>query len=160
MTTQIRDTQLGHLVRFLSCNRLLRYPDEKDPSLWRKFLQPDTTSKSSQQEDQNVSADPFSMGFDTQNDDVHDSSVNHVVKEGKDIYLVTWYGADDPEVTAPTDPMRLVTKYLTHVSESAELAIQLENTDHFSNLYNKLVSLPRKFHLRAWRVQYHERVWH
>jgi DHA1 family multidrug resistance protein-like MFS transporter len=142
MTTQFRDTQFGHLVRFLSGNKLFRYPDENDPSLWKRSLQRDTTSASTQSgeqsnsleksKDPNDSINASATDFDTQGVDLQGLSVNHVVEDGKDIYLVDWYGPDDPEVSAPLGSMRQI--FLTQTSESPELAQQLEVAGRFSNL--------------------------
>lgn len=99
MTTQFRDTQFGHLVRFLSGNKLFRYPDEIDPSLWKRSLQQDTSSTSTQSQER---PNPSEKDSDTQDGDFRDLNSKHVVEDGKDIHLVDWYGPDDPEVsTAP-----------------------------------------------------------
>ena len=142
MTTQFRDTQFGHLVRFLSGNKLFRYPDEIDPSLWKQSLQRDTnltstrsgaqSSGSEQSKDTNDLTNASTKDFDTQNIDSQDLSVNHVVEDGKDIYLVDWYGPDDPEPSAPVRSIRQT--FLTQSSESPELAQQLEVAGRFSNL--------------------------
>lgn len=112
MTTQFRNTQFGHLVRFLSGNKLFRCPDEIDPSLWKKSLQRDATSISTRSgkqsggseksKDPNDSTHASTKGFDAQDVNLQDQSV------GKDIYLVDWYGPDDPEVSAPIGSMRQI----------------------------------------------------
>lgn len=79
MTTQLRDTQCGHLIRFLSGYKFLHYPDEIDHSLWKQSLQHDTSREA--------------PGIDS-----HDSRTKADDKDGKDILLVDWYGPDDPEV--------------------------------------------------------------
>ena len=38
MSELIRDTVFGHLVRFITKGRLLQYAEEKDPSLWKQYL--------------------------------------------------------------------------------------------------------------------------
>lgn len=38
MRETIRDTAFGHLVRFLSGHRLLKFPEESDPSIWTRFI--------------------------------------------------------------------------------------------------------------------------
>ena len=99
MTTQFRDTQFGHLVRFLSHRTLFRYPDEANPSLWKEsvshkgdtFAQPNGGGNSSVEK------------LRTQSDSPQDASLGCVVERGKDIVLVDWYGPEDPEVIAPTD---------------------------------------------------------
>ncbi|KAL9610745.1 MAG: hypothetical protein Q9167_004564 [Letrouitia subvulpina] len=94
MTTQFRDTQFGHLVRFLSGHKLFRYPDEIDPSLWKKSLQQDTSSTSSRSPERPNASEKES---DTPDGDLRDLNTKHVVEDGKDIHLVDWYGPDDPE---------------------------------------------------------------
>ncbi|KIX01487.1 uncharacterized protein Z518_09213 [Rhinocladiella mackenziei CBS 650.93] len=102
MTTQFRDTQFGHLVRLVSDNKLFPYPDEIDPSLWKKSVQRCATSSSPRSGDQhggseklrntNNSTDASVKDLDPRNDDL-----NRAVERGKDVYLVDWYGPDDPE---------------------------------------------------------------
>lgn len=43
MSELIRDTVFGHLVRFLTKGRALQYAEEKDPSLWKQYLNRDQT---------------------------------------------------------------------------------------------------------------------
>lgn len=38
MADLIRDTAFGHLVRILSKNKYLQYQEEKDPELWKKYV--------------------------------------------------------------------------------------------------------------------------
>ncbi len=38
MSELIRDTVFGHLVRFVTKGRVLQYAEEKDPSLWKQYL--------------------------------------------------------------------------------------------------------------------------
>lgn len=38
MEAWIRDTAFSHVVRFLSRGRYLKYPEEKDPTLWKKWV--------------------------------------------------------------------------------------------------------------------------
>ena len=38
MTELIRDTAFGHLVRFVSRGKLLQYAEERDPSLYTRFI--------------------------------------------------------------------------------------------------------------------------
>jgi len=82
--------------------------------------------------DPNDSTNASAKDFNTQDVNLQDLSVNHVVEDGKDIYLVDWSGPDDPEVSTPLGSMRLT--FLTQSSESPELAQQLEVAGWFSNL--------------------------
>jgi DHA1 family multidrug resistance protein-like MFS transporter len=105
MTTQFRDTQFGHLVRLASGNKLFLYPDEIDPSLWKRSVQRsknplpalsgDQHSGLEKPQDTSDSTNASAKDFDTQND-----ALNHTIEIGEGIYLVDWYGPDDPEVFA------------------------------------------------------------
>lgn len=93
MATQIRDTEFGHLIRFVSGNKLFQYPDEIDPSLWKQSTQ------------RNTSSTPTPSGEqvkDTQGVGLQEIGANNVVENDRDIYLVDWYGPDDPEVCSST----------------------------------------------------------
>jgi hypothetical protein len=124
MTTQIRETQLGLLVRFLSSNKLLQYPDEVDSSAWKQFLQRNTTSlstpsgklvgSSEKLKDHANPTNPSANSVDTQNADVLHPNLGQAMQDGKDIYLVDWYGPNDTEVSPPILP------YVNHFSRKLE----------------------------------------
>ena len=38
MTELIRDTPFGHLVRFVTRNKYLQFAEEKDPSVWTRYI--------------------------------------------------------------------------------------------------------------------------
>lgn len=71
MQDLVRDTVFGQLVRLISRNKLLKYPDELDSSLWRQFIQEER----------------IEGGEKGSSDEVD-----------KYTHLVTWQGPDDPEV--------------------------------------------------------------
>jgi DHA1 family multidrug resistance protein-like MFS transporter len=96
MTTQLRDTQFGHLVRILSNNRLFRYPDEIEPLLWKKRTSPQLDGQYDETEILEGLDD--SNHTSTKDFDLQNPNLNHVVDGGKDIHLVDWFGKDDPEV--------------------------------------------------------------
>ncbi len=113
MTTPLRDTQLGRLVRFVSRGKLLQYPDEVDPSLYRnrgsspvrtrrssrEEPQPDTPSlKDSEEPTTPIAVDAGVDGGPVPPSTEPKSEPNGFVEQGRDIYLVDWYGPDDPEV--------------------------------------------------------------
>lgn len=126
MSFQFHTTTFGQLVRLLSGNRVLRYPDEIDPVLWKRFLRQDTL------EHTNVS------GREPSKDEVAEDGIpqNTVLRDDdQEILLVEWYGQDDPEVshfiyylydiylkndTALIRVLRLV--------ESSKLAIKVEES--------------------------------
>ena len=43
MPDLLRDSVFGHLVRFLTKNRVFQYPEEKDPALWKRYLDREQT---------------------------------------------------------------------------------------------------------------------
>lgn len=43
MSELIRDTVFGHILRFLTKSKVLQYAEEKDPSLWKQYLDHDQT---------------------------------------------------------------------------------------------------------------------
>ncbi|KAF3059852.1 Caffeine resistance protein 5 [Daldinia childiae] len=88
MATQIRDTQFGHLVRFLSRNKVFRYPDEIDPSLWKRPLQGDTDP---------APILPAEQANETHGVDKQSPNTPHVGENDQEFNLIDWYGPDDPE---------------------------------------------------------------
>ncbi|KAI1081397.1 MFS general substrate transporter [Whalleya microplaca] len=92
MVTQFHTTPSGQLVRALSSSRFFRYPDELDPSLWKKYVPRNTTSLASLSGEQTdkPSSEPNMPAIAFQNLDC-------VVDDGQNILLVDWYGSDDPE---------------------------------------------------------------
>ncbi len=99
MATQLRDTQIGHLIRLLSGKKLLPYPDEVDSSLWKKSAlrpSPLESSQGPQIEKPPNTENPANNPIKDLEAETNGS--NRVIENGKDIYLVEWYGPDDPEV--------------------------------------------------------------
>ncbi|RYP11236.1 hypothetical protein DL764_000192 [Monosporascus ibericus] len=117
MAAQFRDTAFGQLVRLLSNRRLFRYPDEINPSIWEKSLQTDDSTDrdlngSTQEDSTTRNCEPEQKKKSARRDDIatpapRDEKPNgprtdglgtaRLVEDGKDVYLVDWYGADDPE---------------------------------------------------------------
>ena len=86
MASRFHSTVFGQLVRTVSGNRLFKYPDEIDSLLWKKAVQP----PSSKEEKSDTA---------TNKADVEDPTLtNQIIDDGKDIFVVGWYGQDDPEV--------------------------------------------------------------
>lgn len=83
MAVQLRETQLGGLLRLLSGNRLLQYPDELDPGLAKTFqrdsINPQTDLKAIEQNEEPVKG-------------------NDGAEDRNDVCLIGWYGPNDPEV--------------------------------------------------------------
>lgn len=112
MAARFRDTAFGQIVRFLSGNKLFRYPDEIDPSLWEKSLSRGSPSTSSPSQD-HADADSSTKESDTQGLDSRRLSANHAVEDGQNVCLVDWYGPDDLEVSAPNWFRATTTTFLT-----------------------------------------------
>lgn len=119
MSELIRDTTLGHFLRFITRKRVLLYPEEKDPEIWKKYVnkqksanmashgqlqQPEDDEKKDENNTQNRSSSPSgsSRSSSTIRDDsaqVNEASGRPVDSEkGQDAFVVDWYGPDDPEV--------------------------------------------------------------
>jgi DHA1 family multidrug resistance protein-like MFS transporter len=111
MNDHFRDTVFGQAVRLLSRNRLLKFPDELDPILWKQCVQKDVTAASSTSEDHNgvsdytaaVVNDSSRQGADTTT--THGSGDKRFLPQGDtnperttNSVLVEWYGPDDQEV--------------------------------------------------------------
>ena len=102
MTTQIRDTQFGHLVRYLSGKKLFQYPDEIDPSLYTTSLSPRThrpqSDSADPSDDLSVADEAASKKSNTQRDDVEEADKEQALTDAEATFLVDWYCPDDPEV--------------------------------------------------------------
>jgi len=144
MSIQIRETQFGLLVRYLSSNKILQYSDEIDPSIWKSFLQRNKTSTSrsvgrhmsaEKLQDPNDSLKLSTQKLDTPHPGSLHSNENVVLENDKDVYIVDWYGPDDPEVLPPMLPHTFGQLLLTQFgTESSKLVQWLEATSLFSNM--------------------------
>lgn len=105
----IRDTVFGYSLRLVSGNRLLKYPDEVNHSLWRHGIE----------EDAIVDSEKSSNG-----------------EEVKSIHLVTWYGPEDPEVCPPSTMIPNGLGKLTNFSESTKLVKKFEAVGYGPDLYS------------------------
>lgn len=94
MQDHVRDTVFGHSIRLTSGNKLLKFPDEMDPSLWKESAQRGTHGDLEKQRKLSSSGNTAMDDSDNQNLDRADPGAEN----GKDIYLVDWYGPDDLEV--------------------------------------------------------------
>ncbi len=106
MELHIQSTIFGQLVRFLSKGKLFQYPDEIDPSLWKRVVQRESPENTN----------GYSPVDDSEKEAHNSASREPTVEDydaGQNVLLVGWYGADDPEVrfcsaTTPLDiPQRL-----------------------------------------------------
>lgn len=92
MTTQLRDTEFGHLVRLLTNNKVLQYPDEVDSAKWQAVLAAKVNAHGSSEASQ---AHPISKAPDGK------------LENGKETaFVVDWYSPDDSEVRDCTHDSR------------------------------------------------------
>lgn len=110
----IRDSFFGHLCRLFTGGRVFRYPEEKDPSYWLRYINEDKSRHMAQH------GRPTAPGADD-DDSSSDEEKKTVVKEtsdggifesytyaapdielgprGREEKIVDWDGPDDPEVS-------------------------------------------------------------
>jgi MFS transporter, DHA1 family, multidrug resistance protein len=129
----VRDTFFSRCVRLATGGRLFKYPEEVDSSIWKRYIDveksthmarhgqpspPDNTQKEEEQatpprpEDSRTSS---ATEVNPDHNETHDALFNghsrHVDPEkGKDSYIVSWYGDDDPEVSPRPLPAKLAAK--------------------------------------------------
>ncbi|KIW18649.1 hypothetical protein PV08_02938 [Exophiala spinifera] len=126
MAELFRDTVAGQLLRVITGRRILQYPEERDPSIWQRYLNPEkssnlamhsSTEPPTSQEKQELETQPSSTNRARPtlggNSPSHSSSsttvddenvvVNTLSKtavdpeKGRDAHIVDWYGPDDPD---------------------------------------------------------------
>ncbi|KAF2761648.1 MFS general substrate transporter [Pseudovirgaria hyperparasitica] len=121
MTELIRDTLFGHTIRFVSRGKYLKFSEERDPSLWKRYIDEKksgyaafhgSTEPPEGEEEVNgiggVRTRDERRANGNRDSDASektsvDGDVNHVSgvkvdpEKGKDIHLVSWFGDDDPE---------------------------------------------------------------
>jgi MFS transporter, DHA1 family, multidrug resistance protein len=128
MTELIRDTAFGQLVRLVSRNRYFQFPEERNPSLWKKYVNVEKSANAArygQLEEPENEVEEDSEKYKRENDGMRhqhqqdatrstrsnerspssqSTAVNSIAgvrvdpEKGKDVHVVDWYGPDDPEV--------------------------------------------------------------
>lgn len=123
MSELIRDTVLGHFLRLVTGKKVLLYPEEKDPEIWKKYVnkeksanmashgQPEAPKEDEKKEEKEDDSDsqsrePSRRHSSRSSSTIRDDSgqVNEVSgrpvdsEKGQDSFVVDWYGPDDPEV--------------------------------------------------------------
>lgn len=145
----IRDAPFGHVVRLVTRGRYFQYPEERDPSLWKKYVNQeksgyvahhgDTSPPDEEDEElRNARGMREREGSESEATVVgeeynHASGVRVDQEKGKDMHVVDWYGDDDPQVwrlIAGEDSADVSRTRATGVGQSASL------------LHSRSVSLP------------------
>jgi DHA1 family multidrug resistance protein-like MFS transporter len=118
----IRDTAFGQILRLITKNRVLQYPEEQDPEHWKNYLNEEKSGyiahhgtaeppedDESRQELQNARGlhmrDAQGDGpADSRNSMATGTTINEASgvpvdqEKGRDKNLIDWYGPEDPEV--------------------------------------------------------------
>jgi len=109
----IRDSPFGHVVRLVTRNKCFQYPEEKDPSLWKKYVNQEKSgyvahhgNTSPPEEESGELRRARGMrereGSESEQTEVGDeynyaSGVRVDQEKGKDHHVVDWDGPDDPQ---------------------------------------------------------------
>lgn len=119
MSELIRDTIFGHFVRIVTGKRFLKYQEEIDPSLWKKYVSKEKSanmavhgtvekpSDDEKKEEDDAEREQRPRGESNSSSDTQIADDENVNKpsgkkidseNGKDAHVVDWWGDDDPEV--------------------------------------------------------------
>ena len=120
MAELLRDTVFGHFVRLITGGRYFQYAEERDPSLWKDYINREQTKNmalygnpegiASNEEHSRAESDPSSRdpsparpseNTGQEHGQLSSTLTNQKVdpEKGKDTTMVTWYGDHDPEVS-------------------------------------------------------------
>ncbi|KFA81296.1 hypothetical protein S40288_04865 [Stachybotrys chartarum IBT 40288] len=112
----MHDIRFSHAVRLITRKKAFRYPEEKDPSLWKRYDHeeksgnavrhgrtqppPDYYGLERGQQTRHGSASVSSQAhWDSRLGTIDEASGRMVDSEkGRDVFVVDWYGPDDPEI--------------------------------------------------------------
>ena len=117
MAELIRDTVFGHFVRLITNHRCLQYAEERDPKLWKQYLDREQTKNMALYGNTNGPSEdekPEKEGVNTPSGESSETKVEEEEREqqlsstitgqaidpekGRDVTMVTWFGDNDPEV--------------------------------------------------------------
>ena len=117
MTELMRDTVFGHFVRLITKHRYFQYAEERDPKLWKQYLDREQTRNmalhgntngppiddNSEKEIVNTPSDVSSdarVGGEEPEQQLSSTITGQVIdpEKGRDVTMVTWFGDKDPEV--------------------------------------------------------------
>ncbi|KAF9695857.1 hypothetical protein EKO04_006252 [Ascochyta lentis] len=109
----IRDSPFGHIVRLVTRNKYFQYPEEKDPNLWKKYVNQEKSGyaahhgdtsppKEEVEELQQARGVRDREGSESSHTEVgedynHASGVRVDQEKGKDLHVIDWFGPDDPQ---------------------------------------------------------------
>lgn len=107
MVQFFQSTVFGQVMRLLTNNKVLRYPDEIDPSLWKQSCQQQEQDSSTPEPEpapvpaQTSSPEPSATDKEARNGEAQreEPDEKKTKNTSNDFLVVGWYGADDPEVS-------------------------------------------------------------
>ncbi|KUJ20399.1 putative caffeine resistance protein 5 [Mollisia scopiformis] len=124
MKELFRDTVTGHAIRILTKGRVLQYEEERDPSLWKRYVNKEKsghmahhghTGEPDEKEEESGDTDGQQQQHngDSTSRESSDTRVGHPEntharrnevsgvlvdpEKGRDVTIVTWFSDDDPE---------------------------------------------------------------
>lgn len=116
MAELMRDTVFGHFVRLISKRKYFQYAEERDPKLWKQYLDREQTKnmalygntngpsgdEGSEKEVVNTPSEESSQA--RAEEEEHDHQLSSTItgqvidpEKGRDVTMVTWFGDNDPE---------------------------------------------------------------
>ena len=113
MTELVRDTVFGHFLRIVSGGKILPYAEDRDPSLWKRYVHDEKTQRMAhhghtdeQPEEERREGPRRSSSGQTSTtraadeDEVRQNALGQKIdpEKGKDTAVVGWYSDHDPEV--------------------------------------------------------------
>lgn len=176
MTELIRDTAFGHIVRFVSRGKLLQYAEERDPSIYTRYLdekksgylahhgdtnppeddeEPELAAlggaRTREEKEEKRRSSSRSSRTEVGDDVNHASGVKVDPEKGKNIDVVGWYGDDDTEVSGETIFASFIDEACTDHdfsrAEPSKLGSLQEVFRHFPTVSAYAVRLHRFLHL-------------
>ncbi|KAL1791827.1 hypothetical protein ACET3X_009578 [Alternaria dauci] len=118
MLDLIRDSAFGHIVRLVTRNKYLQYPEEQDPEIWKKYVSHEKSGyaayhgstqppENAHEIDELTQAHGVRSREDGNDSDTSSRTIGNGVNEasgvrvdpekGKDLHVIDWYGPDDPQ---------------------------------------------------------------
>jgi len=106
----IRDSPFGHIVRLVTRNKVFQYPEERDPEIWKKYVNREKSGHMAHhgapeppQDEENETTHEMAqrdrhLSASSSQTQVNEASGVRVDPEkGRDKHVIDWYGAEDPQ---------------------------------------------------------------
>ncbi|TIA62339.1 putative caffeine resistance protein 5 [Aureobasidium pullulans] len=103
MSDLFRDAPVGQMIRWMTKNKYLQYPEEKDTSMYGKFINREKSGNMARYGQPNPPEDEEKEEKQDDNQDREGTTMNSASgiavdpEKGKDVNLVDWWGPNDPE---------------------------------------------------------------